>query len=389
MKPRLAIVTSHPIQYNAPWFRLLSERNKISIKVFYTLGTFEKEALKDPGFGRTIKWDIPLLEGYEFENVKNISVAPGTRNYSGIVNPELVSTIEKWRPSALLVFGWNFNSHLKCIRHFSKKMPVFFRGDSTLLNEGKGIRKYIRRTVLKWVYRNVDIAFYVGQRNKDYFLRNGLQKSQLVLAAHAIDNDRFMQPEAMYNDQAKEWLQSLGIPNDHFVVLYAGKFEAVKNVSLLLKAARLLNNVHINFILAGNGPLEADLKAMAGSNVHFLDFQNQQKMPVLYRLADVYVLPSLSETWGLGVNEAMACSRAVLVSDQCGCAADLVNENCNGYIFKSENAEDLVEKLTLLYNEKGRIRDMGRQSLNIIRNFSFEKIAVSIEQVMLKEGDKL
>src|SRR6185369_17198669 len=188
---RLAVVTTHPIQYNDPWFKLLGGSTSIQIRVFYTWSQTEKGPKFDPGFNRTVEWDIPMLQGYDYVFVKNVSPDPGTHHFKGIINPSLVEEINKWKPDVLLVFGWSFKSHLQCLRYFHKKVPVLFRGDSNLLNEQPGIKKLIRRVFLTWVYRHVDCGLYVGTNNKNYYKRYGLSEEQLVFAPHAIDNERF------------------------------------------------------------------------------------------------------------------------------------------------------------------------------------------------------
>ena len=138
---KLAIITTHPVQYNAPLFRLLTERNNIKIKVFYTWSQTASGVKFDPGFGKTIEWDIPLLDGYEYNFVENISAKPGSHHYKGINNPTLIKEIKEWNADSLLVYGWNFKSHLKALCFFKNKIPVLFRGDSTLLDEKPGLKK--------------------------------------------------------------------------------------------------------------------------------------------------------------------------------------------------------------------------------------------------------
>ena len=135
---KLAIITTHPIQYNAPLFRLLTERSKISIKVFYTWGQTKEGLVYDPDFKKEFKWDIPLLDGYEHEFVENISSNPGAGNFKGIINKDLIERIEQYNPDAILVYGWSFKSHLQVLRWFKGKKKIIFRGDSTLLDEVKG-----------------------------------------------------------------------------------------------------------------------------------------------------------------------------------------------------------------------------------------------------------
>jgi glycosyltransferase involved in cell wall biosynthesis len=249
---KLAIITTHPIQYYAPIFKTLSERKKIDVKVFYTRGQQDDHAF-DHGFGKAISWDIPLLEGYPYEWVQNTSPQPGSHHFKGIVNPTLIQQVEAWKPDAVLFFGWAYRSHLKAIRYFKGKIPVYFRGDSTLLGEKKGIKGLLKYIFLKRVYKNIDHAFYVGTNNKAYFKKYGLKEEQLSFTPHAIDNARF---EHNYMQEANELRLSLNIKNEDILIVYAGKFESVKNVELLLSAFIKLSKANTHLLLVGNGVKE-------------------------------------------------------------------------------------------------------------------------------------
>ncbi|MVN20617.1 glycosyltransferase family 4 protein [Mucilaginibacter arboris] len=369
---RLAIITTHPIQYYAPVFSLLHQQKKIEIKVFYTLG---EAGLKqtDPGFGRSISWDIPLLQGYPYQFQKNTAKNPGSDRFLGIKNPDLIKEIKSWKADAVLVYGWAYLAHLKAICYFKGKIPVFFRGDSTLLNRPSGWKATLKNLFLKWVYKQVDHAFFVGKNNKDYFKKFGLKPYQLTFAPHAIDNERFAEDRSA---EAASLRQKLGIEDEGILILFAGKFEAVKNAALLLEGLERLNQQNTHLLLVGNGPLEKKLQAKkrllkTASNIHFLDFQNQSAMPFIYQSCDLFCLSSNSETWGLAVNEAMACGKAVLVSDKVGCAADLVLEEENGAIFQSGNADDLTQKLQFLCQDKALLKQYGQASAQIIKNWNF------------------
>jgi len=383
---KLAIITTHPIQYYAPVFKLLHQRKNIEIKVFYTLG--RQEFKYDHGFGKTVDWDIPLLEGYPYETVVNTSPNPGSHNFKGVVNPMITEQVQNWKPDAVLVYGWAYNGHLKALRYFKNKLPVYFRGDSTLLNESKSIKSLVKRIFLNWVYWHVDHAFYVGESNKNYYKQYGLKESQLSFAPHAIDNERF---KVDRSTEVAELRSSLKIKDDDILVLYAGKFEPVKNVELLLAAFVNLNRPNVHLLLAGNGINEQSLKSTAAesgvaSRVHFLDFQNQTYMPVLYQSANLFCLPSVSESWGLSVNEAMACGKAILVSDKVGCAASLVTESINGAIFKASDINSIIEKLQMLTADKKILSAYGDQSRSIIKDWNFENMAAAIEK-KLNETD--
>lgn len=374
---KLAIITTHPIQYNAPFFKLLCEYNEVDVKVFYTWEQSKKKVF-DQKFGKEIKWDIPLLEGYDYSFVKNTSKNPSSGTFKGVVNPTLNQEIENWNADFIFVYGWNHHSHFKAMKYFKGKIPVYFRGDSTLIDEVAGVKTIMRRIWLRYVYKYINFAFYVGKNNKDYFLKHGLKEKQLIHIPHAIDNERFFDKEGSYKTKAKKWRTELGYTPDDFVFLFVGKFETKKNPFLLIEVAKKLSDKM--FLFVGNGELEKNMKKEAEKipNVKFIPFQNQSMMPIVYRLGDVFVLPSSGpgETWGLAVNEALACNIPVIVSDKVGCAFDLVIENETGFIFKSNNKDDLIIKFSNFVSNIDTIK-AKLKSQNIISQFSFD-VAVDI-----------
>lgn len=339
----------------------------------------------DPGFVRNIEWDIPLTDGYEHTFVKNSSSQPGSHHFRGIENPSLIKEVEAWQPDAILVFGWSFKSHLKVIRHFKGKKPVLLRGDSTLLDEERNVLKKIaRRLFLKWVYGHVDYALYVGQANKKYFLNMGLKEDQLVFAPHSIDNERF--GEGNCNIRGR-----FGISQDAVVILFSGKLEEKKNPELLLDAFIALKDNKAHILVVGDGKLKRGLKEKVAhlekdvrERIHFAGFVNQSAMPSIYLASDIFVLPSKGpgETWGLSVNEAMAAGCAIIVSDKCGCYLDLVKEEENGFVFQSENLEELISLMKRMVSEKNRLKEMGEASKKMIKGYSFEIICEVIENLM-------
>lgn len=383
---KLAIITTHPIQYNAPLFQLLAQRAAIDIRVFYTWGKSVLENKYDPGFGKEITWDIPLLQDYAHQFEENVADDPGSHHYRGIDNPQLINHIESWGADTLLVYGWSYRSHLKAMRHFHRIIPVFFRGDSTLLDDaGRGLKSWARKIFLWWVYRHVDHALFAGQANRAYFNAMGLQAHQLHFAPHAIDNLRFGVPVD------RKFRQSMGFTENEVVYLFAGKLEAKKNPTLLIRAFVALQQPNTRLWLVGSGPMELELNALIAQlpkqiqhTIHLTPFVNQLDMPAVYQSADVFVLPSKGpgETWGLAVNEAMASGLPVIVSDRCGCASDLVQQEENGLIFKSEDQRSLEVAMQKL-SERQAINEMGRKSKVRIESWNFTRIAEVIENLVV------
>ncbi len=330
---KLAIISSHPIQYNAPLFALLAEKGEFELRVFYTWGEDALKPKYDPDFGKVIEWDIPLLEGYSYQFVKNVAKRSGSHHFFGIDNPDLIQEIVGWGADVVWIWGWSFKSHLKAMRYFSGKIPVWFRGDSVSLSRPNGLKSLLRRVFLKWVYGHVEMAFHVGEHNKNYYLEHGLSSEQLVLASHAVDNDRFFN-NLVSSEAIEQFRASLGLAENDFVILFAGKLEPRKNPFYLKEIWNYISSPNIKLLIVGNGPLENELKSLCKGDkrICFLDFQNQTQMPKLYKSCCALILPSVSETWGLAMNEAMASGIPVLASESCGGAIDLIQDDC-GFVF--------------------------------------------------------
>ncbi|TKC08173.1 glycosyltransferase family 4 protein [Pedobacter polaris] len=372
MTKKLAIISTHPIQYYAPVFQLLAK--KMNIKVFYTAGNQHLNKF-DHGFKKKIEWDIPLLSDYDYEFLDNKAKDKGSHHFKGIINPDAIAKINAYQPDAILIYGWSYVSHLKIMRHFKGKIPVYFRGDSMLLDQSVSFKNLLKGILLKWVYQQIDTAFYVGTANKAYFKKYGLGENQLVFAPHAIDNARFSTNK---DNESIKIRERLNINKDDILILFAGKLEPKKDPELLLEAFKNLTKSNVHLLFVGNGILEEILKSKVINqkltHIHFMDFQNQTAMPAVYQACDLFCLPSKGpgETWGLAVNEAMAAGKAVLTSDKVGCYLDLVNED-NGSTFKNQDLSDLTQKLIALTKDKATLKTKGINAFNHIQDWSFEQ----------------
>lgn len=382
---KLAIISTHPIQYNSPLFKELTERKNIKIKVFYTWGITSIGEKFDNDFGRKVEWDIPLLDGYDYQFLNNISIDKGSHSFFGIINTDLKRSINNFNPDTVLIYGWSFFSHLLTIKRFYGKYKIIFRGDSTLLDENmsSGLKIWVRRSLLKWVYASIDIAMFVGEANKAYFEKHNVKKHKLVYAPHVVDNDRFCGNGDENIRKAIVWRKELGIADDEIAFLFAGKLEPKKNPMGLLSTFMQLQNPKARLIFVGSGELEESLKehCKEDKRVIFLGFQNQNIMPVVYRLCDVFVLPSLGpgETWGLCINEAMAAGCSCIISTKCGCAADL--GGFGNQIFDPTNLGDLKKIMQLYLDDKQSIFDNQSINSQAIKNWSISQVANTIESI--------
>lgn len=334
---RVAFVVSHPIQYYAPLHRRLAARAELQVKVFFTWhsGT---EAVLDRGFGAEVAWDVPLTDGYEFERVPNAALNPGTHSFWGLENPTLVERLLEWKPDLVHVTGWAWRSHLIALRALHLRgVETMFRGDSHLLDGvPRGPRWWAKRLVLGRIYSWPSTFLYVGSANRTYFEALGVPAEKLFYCPHSIDVGRFAENAEEREGEAAIWRREIGFSDRDRVLLFAGKFERKKRPVEMLRAVLEHGDPRIKVLLVGGGELAGEVASLAASNaerVRVLPFQNQSRMPLVYRLGDLFILPSAwGETWGLAVNEALACGRPVLVSDRVGCGADVIDPE-SGRVF--------------------------------------------------------
>ncbi len=347
---RLAVVLSHPTQYYSPWFRWLRAHTRLEFRVFY-LWNFGVVDSHDKGFTTRFKWDIDLLSGYDSEFVPNSARHPGTEHFWGLRNPTLGARLAAWGPDAILLFGYNWATHLAAIAWARvHRIPLLFRGDSHLI--GRPNPGFFRSLSLRLLYRQFAAVTYVGAANRAYFVRFGVPPERLFFAPHAVD-DTLFDPRAEANRAAAAALRKqLNLAPSARVVLFAGKLLPAKQPRELLCAFESVASDDSVLVFSGDGPERAGLEERArisprGRQVHFLPFANQSEMPARYLLADIFTLPSrgLYETWGLAVNEAMHMGLPCLVSDRVGCQQDLVSDSETGWVFRASDEASLRERL--------------------------------------------
>ena len=374
---RLAVVTTHPIQYYAPWFRQLAGRPGLDLRVYY-LWDFGVTEQMDRGFGQTLRWDVPLLDGYAWELAPNRSRDPGTHHFWGIDNPDLPARLRGWDPHAVLCLGYNHATFFRLLLSGpAPRRPLLLRGDSHRLVPRRGLVAGLKRRALKALFSRFSAFLYVGAANRDYLRLHGVPEDRLFFSPHAVDNDRFTGAAVQAGADAAVWKRELGVPAGHLVVLFAGKFEDKKRPQDLLAAFSAAALTDAALLFVGAGPLEGALRLAAARvpHVYFAGFQNQSQMPRTYAAGDLLVLPSLGggETWGLCVNEAMCLGRPALVSSHVGCGPDLVRPGETGWLFEAGRIGALAGALREACADRPRLQRMGCVARRHVGQYSYEQ----------------
>ena len=330
MSPRIGFLISHPIQYYTPIFRELAGLCDLTV-FFAHRQTAEQQA--KAGFGVAFDWDIDLVSGYRSKFLENVSRQPSTDRFSGCDTPGIAREIAEGNFDAFVVPGWGFRSYMQAVTACRRAgVPVFVRGDSQLVGPRNILLRIAKAIAFSRVLRRFDGFLYVGQRSREYLQHYGAPANRLFFSPHCIDNASFRAA----SDSARRAMGQVSHRNKR--VLFVGKLLERKRPLDLLRAAALLRERQpVEVAFAGSGELESELREFArasGVPAIFHGFVNQSEIPAVYAAADVMVLPSDGlETWGLAVNEAMACGLPAVVSDAVGCGPDLVEQGVTGAVF--------------------------------------------------------
>lgn len=345
---RLGILASHPIQYHAPLFRALASDLDVHVYFAHRQSAQQQAAA---GFGVAFEWDVDLLSGYESEFLTNRAATPGVDRFFDCDTPDVITRIRRERFDAFLVTGWNLKSFWQAIGACrTTGTPVLVRGDSQLATSRTVLQRLRNEVTHRAMLRSFDGFLVVGARNREYLRHYGVPSRRLFDAPHFVDNEWFAARAAEARRTRDALRATLGFAPATQLVLFAGKLIPEKRPLDLVLALEMLRRTRddVGLVVVGAGPLEAELRRVVAERelpVAFVGFKNQSALPSYYALADLLALPSESETWGLVVNEAMACGLAAVVSDVVGCAPDLVHEGTTGARFPVGDVAELARAI--------------------------------------------
>lgn len=354
---RLGILASHPIQYQAPWFRGLAKAANVT--VYFAHRQTATDQAKS-GFNVAFDWDVDLRAGYAHQFLRNVSAAPSVNEFNGCDTPEIAEIIAREKFDAFIVNGWYLKSFLQAARACRQaQTPVFIRGDSQLGMSPSWLKRTAKQITHRLLLRRFDGFFYVGKRNATYLEHYGASRDRMFFVPHFVDNEWFATRAEAARGQRGSKRASWGAAPTEVVALFVGKFVAKKRPRDLLEALHRSGGAEAIAVFVGSGELEDDLRAEAkrlGVRAFFEGFKNQSELPLYYASADVLVLPSnRGETWGLVVNEAMACGLPAIVSDAVGCEPDMIDRGETGFSYPLGDVGGLSDRVA----EVGRMLRTG------------------------------
>lgn len=385
---KLAYFVSHPIQYQAPLLRRIAAHPDIDLRVFF-ISDFSVRTYFDEGFGVSFNWDVPLLEGYEYEFLSR----GGDDRKRGFFNPLICGirdAIAEGGWDAVWFHGYAHNVLMRGIQiAASLGKPIFFRSDSNLLCTRGGI---LKDRFIRWLVHTASGLLWVGSANRDYYCHYGANEKQLFFVPYAVDNDFFRSKVHEAASLVAGLRVELGLASERPVVLYAGKLLRRKNPVLLLEAYAQVLRTGIQpapyLLFVGDGEERGALERRTSelglrSDVRVIGFKNQTELPCYFALCDLFVMPSEKEPFGLVINEVMNAGKPIIATDEVGASKDLVHEGRNGFVVSAGSVDAMASAiLRALLDRSGLVR-MGQESLKIIDAWSYDRSVEGIVAALL------
>lgn len=361
---RVLAVATRPVQYQVPLFRRMAARDDLDLQVAYcTLRG--AEAAHDPEFGATVKWDVPLLDGYLWTHVPNRG--SGTESFLGLRNSGLWKLIRKGRFDAVLCYA----SYVRAtfwIAYFAARLSgtaFIFGTDTTTLTplDGRMWKRRVKRLAWPLLFRLADQVIVPSSSGRELMRSLGLPDRRVTLTPYVVDNDWWLAQSARVDRAAVR--ASWGASPDNAVILFCAKLQPWKRPLDLLQAFAKANIPRALLVFAGEGPLRSQLEREAAAlglagRVRFLGFANQTQLPGVYTAADLMVLPSVYDAFGVVVNEAMLCGCPVVASDHVGAARDLIAHGRTGFVYPCGQIDALADVLQQALASRAQLSELGR-----------------------------
>ncbi len=353
---RIAAFISHPIQYFTPLWQELSLRPGVELQVFY----FSRQGLertRDAEFGVSFAWNIDLLAGHRHQFLPRQwptkdPAAYGTR----ALNRGFATVLgEGW--DVVFVSGYtHLNNWLIAAECARRGLPMICYADTNPRTDlGKPLAKRLAKQAVIRAFASRMSAFVVaGGQTRGYLARYGVAPESVFVCPYAVDVARF---RAAVEQAGREGMSAVrrawGVADSARVVMFCGKLVARKRPLDVLRACLRLNRTDVVPVFVGEGELRAELEREGAGKAVLTGFVNQAEMPVVLATADVIVLSSDFEPYGMVVAEAQCLGVPAVVSDACGCWGPqaVVDDGGSGFVYPTGDVQALADRIARILDD--------------------------------------
>jgi glycosyltransferase involved in cell wall biosynthesis len=383
---RFAAIISHPIQHYSPLFRELARVPGLQVKVFYLCDHGVRESY-DPGFGTSFAWDVPLLEGYEYEILRP-GFSPRQFGFFEVDDRRLKNFLDEFQPHALWLHGYGQRICWRAMLWAKERAAVIYFGDSELLRARSWISRIAKRIYLPWFFRRCDAFITVGDNNEAYYRHYGVAKERFFRGACPVDLARFEAAGKAGPEERLTIRRQCQLPDDAFVVLFSGKIQAQKRPLDLVEAVATpeCRKAGIHALFIGDGPLRSKVEARSrelgiSEQIKVTGFLNQSEMPNAMLAGDTLAVVSERDAHPLAVTEGLAVGLPFIASDRIGCVgpSDTARPGVNALVYECGNVHALSAALVTLATQSQLRQSMVASSREIART---QSLSVTVNAVL-------
>jgi len=389
---KLAIIAPTCFYYQVDLFRQLAAHPRIDLTVYFCSDEALHAGDVQDMYHVEEDWgdESELLAGYEHRFLPNRSPAPSYLKWPfGLMNFSVWKEIKDNRPDAVVLMSWMnvtwWVAMAACLRY---KVPFYYMTDANVQAEltAPAWKRWIKKLFLgKCIFKAATGFLCAGTANRLLYQFYGAPDEKLIPFAYSWGYESHLQVWDDLKTRRADLRAQQRIADGSFVVLYCGRLATEKRLLDLLEAYRLLNCQNKILAIVGDGELQNEMQEYVVKHgldsVRFLGFQSRTEISKYYATADLLVLPSRRETWGMVVNEALCYALPVIVSDQVGAAMDMVRDGENGFVFPSCNVGALALRLQQMVDLSDEERHlMGLRSRRLIEKWVKRDLAQSLNQ---------
>jgi len=376
MKHRVAILSEIISPYRIPVFNALAQHESIDLKVIFLADT-------DPVLRQ---WPV-----YKDEIRFTCEVLPSRRFRAGasqlLLNARLAAALKGFAPEAIICGGYNYAASWQALMWARRRRVQFVLWSESNAHDARGQNKFVEFLKVHFLKR-CDRFVVPGKSAFQYLRSLGSPAESIFTAPNAVDNAFFATQAEMVKREADAFREKFRLPSRF--ILFVGRLVAEKGVFDLLQAyAKLGSDLRseVGLVFAGDGvsktALSEKAKVTEPGTICFPGFAHREDLAGFYALAEALILPTHSDTWGLAVNEAMACGLPIIVTDVAGCASDLVEDGWNGSVVPAANPDQLSAAINSLLRQPELSRQMSARSAERIQAYSPQACASGLAAAVL------
>ena len=357
---KVLFITNVPFPYTVDYLEELGKYCEL-------VAVFERKSSSE----RDKSWDF-----YKFKNCKAIILKGIHFGVEASINLSIVSQIRKQKADIILISNPCTPTGIIAQEYMRiHKIPYCIQSEGAFVGTGWGLKERLKHHVMK----NADLYFSTGKSQDDYFLKYGAEIEQLRRFPFTTMHEYEILNQMLSKEYKEQIKEKLGL-DEKFVLLTIGQFIPRKGIIYLLQAIAGMK-ADIQVIIIG-GECKPEYEQLCEEinlqNVLFKNFMDKQSLLEYYKAADLFVLPTLYDTWGLVNLEAMSMGVPVISTTTCVSAITLIEDEKNGYVVPPANANAFKEKIEILYNDEEKRLRMGECALQRMQHYSIERMAIEV-----------